>query len=744
MLEKLREGAKAALIELGWKTMPYSWKRTNGAALLTPEVLAPYASVLLGTLRAGDRFSSTRFQTLHTYATDSISLALLWQLPGADLMSWSRELVHMLLATKDRHVLYSYDTVDECASFANAKLREMPESALAQHTVELIAALEACTTARATWDPPHYTSKVMDFVSNQLPASSLRQHIPALIRCKAVGALSRLPLDAIKPYVPEMIRDRAFPVLKNLPADVLAEHIALWLPELFAAPASVTSGFLQTIGRNLSPQIFQPHAQLLVKQCTQETADGQAHRSITKSRFNDHRSYDALELLGQLDWQAFASQLAPVLLRTHLEESSEYISHGSSTTASKMLEEVGSDTVAAQASLIVAYLFTYQSLRQACDEGLDVTSYKQVSWIWNDQYVTNKEWAARTNRAAKLLSRLPAESLQVHAGALVWLLADLQGNVQGVVARHVKALSPESLAADPVVLHFARSRLIASSTKKTKEYGLRLLLTLVEKIPQALNLRGLDESAPWEESAGGSSVGSGGSGCSGATLAEKVRSEAIAAAQGLLETHDVAKLSERLVKAIERANKCNGASDSKELTPKKGSKEAAELLRKKDLELEQWRSGALRFAPEIIDVDEGSVSAGTVVHTDPPPRAGSKRPLEQTTSGSSGTATVITVKCEQANLEATANNAEEDLNEQSTVSTTAAVSLSEASFSTGRDEAESTVGGTMTCIVCMVGQKSHLAVPCGHQCVCEGCAAQMDECPICRMRVATWIKVHMA
>ena len=31
------------------------------------------------------------------------------------------------------------------------------------------------------------------------------------------------------------------------------------------------------------------------------------------------------------------------------------------------------------------------------------------------------------------------------------------------------------------------------------------------------------------------------------------------------------------------------------------------------------------------------------------------------------------------------------------------------------DVPESTIGGQTTCIVCMVGPKSHLAVPCGHQ-----------------------------
>ena len=58
-------------------------------------------------------------------------------------------------------------------------------------------------------------------------------------------------------------------------------------------------------------------------------------------------------------------------------------------------------------------------------------------------------------------------------------------------------------------------------------------------------------------------------------------------------------------------------------------------------------------------------------------------------------------------------------------------------------EVESTVGGTTTCIVCFEGAKTHLAFPCGHQCVCERCAAEMNDCPGCRAPVARWVRVHL-
>ena len=63
-----------------------------------------------------------------------------------------------------------------------------------------------------------------------------------------------------------------------------------------------------------------------------------------------------------------------------------------------------------------------------------------------------------------------------------------------------------------------------------------------------------------------------------------------------------------------------------------------------------------------------------------------------------------------------------------------------------RDIDESTMGGGTTCTVCFEGAKTHLAVPCGHQCACERCAGLLagKECPICRTHVQQWLKVHVA
>ena len=74
----------------------------------------------------------------------------------------------------------------------------------------------------------------------------------------------------------------------------------------------------------------------------------------------------------------------------------------------------------------------------------------------------------------------------------------------------------------------------------------------------------------------------------------------------------------------------------------------------------------------------------------------------------------------------------------------AMTSLADAQFDTGRPGApESTIGGQMTCIVCFINPKSHAAVPCGHQCACGDCSAQMKECPVCRTPAQMWMHVRV-
>ena len=56
---------------------------------------------------------------------------------------------------------------------------------------------------------------------------------------------------------------------------------------------------------------------------------------------------------------------------------------------------------------------------------------------------------------------------------------------------------------------------------------------------------------------------------------------------------------------------------------------------------------------------------------------------------------------------------------------------------------ESTVGGETTCIICFTNPKTHAAVPCGHQCACESCSAQMEACPYCREPAKMWMHTRV-
>ena len=49
-----------------------------------------------------------------------------------------------------------------------------------------------------------------------------------------------------------------------------------------------------------------------------------------------------------------------------------------------------------------------------------------------------------------------------------------------------------------------------------------------------------------------------------------------------------------------------------------------------------------------------------------------------------------------------------------------------------------------TCIACLDREKTHVLVPCGHQCICEICAPQLKngDCPICRKKIEQIIKVY--
>ena len=48
------------------------------------------------------------------------------------------------------------------------------------------------------------------------------------------------------------------------------------------------------------------------------------------------------------------------------------------------------------------------------------------------------------------------------------------------------------------------------------------------------------------------------------------------------------------------------------------------------------------------------------------------------------------------------------------------------------------------CVVCLERPKSHVLIPCGHQCICETCQARLipGNCPVCRKRCEIAVKVY--
>mmetsp|Transcript_28988 Transcript_28988/g.59848 ORF Transcript_28988/g.59848 Transcript_28988/m.59848 type:complete len:341 (-) Transcript_28988:76-1098(-) len=48
------------------------------------------------------------------------------------------------------------------------------------------------------------------------------------------------------------------------------------------------------------------------------------------------------------------------------------------------------------------------------------------------------------------------------------------------------------------------------------------------------------------------------------------------------------------------------------------------------------------------------------------------------------------------------------------------------------------------CAVCWEPSADRVAVPCGHQCVCEGCLVKVSACPVCRQPVECFLKVFVA
>ena len=46
------------------------------------------------------------------------------------------------------------------------------------------------------------------------------------------------------------------------------------------------------------------------------------------------------------------------------------------------------------------------------------------------------------------------------------------------------------------------------------------------------------------------------------------------------------------------------------------------------------------------------------------------------------------------------------------------------------------------CVVCIDSERTHALLPCGHKCICTHCASNMKNCPICRTRVVSTVRIY--
>ena len=74
--------------------------------------------------------------------------------------------------------------------------------------------------------------------------------------------------------------------------------------------------------------------------------------------------------------------------------------------------------------------------------------------------------------------------------------------------------------------------------------------------------------------------------------------------------------------------------------------------------------------------------------------------------------------------------------------TMAVESVVEAVFARHKAEKQPNVDTDNTCVVCLDMTPTHIVVPCGHHCLCAGCASmKLDSCPMCKGSIGQIIKV---
>ena len=50
----------------------------------------------------------------------------------------------------------------------------------------------------------------------------------------------------------------------------------------------------------------------------------------------------------------------------------------------------------------------------------------------------------------------------------------------------------------------------------------------------------------------------------------------------------------------------------------------------------------------------------------------------------------------------------------------------------------------LQCVICADAERSTVFLPCSHVVACGGCAAQLDECPMCRAAIEQKVALNMS
>jgi hypothetical protein len=58
-------------------------------------------------------------------------------------------------------------------------------------------------------------------------------------------------------------------------------------------------------------------------------------------------------------------------------------------------------------------------------------------------------------------------------------------------------------------------------------------------------------------------------------------------------------------------------------------------------------------------------------------------------------------------------------------------------------QSQSQVPESLSCVVCMNSQKTVVFLPCKHLCSCHKCSIDLENCPLCRVKIANCIEVYL-